>query len=340
MRFSLRLNNDLSVRQFGDLAVAAEECGFDQLWVSNDLFLRSAPVLQATAALRTERIELGIGLMNPYSMHVAEIAMVAATLDEASGGRFVLGVGSGATDFLSWIGIERKTPLADMRSTVRALRALLAGSSYEPETSNAFVTLREEAYLRFGARFEKGGSRRPIPIYVGAMGPRMLELCGELADGALPLLFPPEHWSTVEPLLERGVSRRSPELGELDAAACVWVSVAPDRAQARAVLADKVAYYGASLSDLLLDRLELERIDFAPVRRALAIDRDPVLARSLVTDDMLRIGVVGTPRDIVDRLRPLVEAGVRHLSFGPPLGPDPVAAVKLLGNEVLPALDR
>ena len=93
MRFSVRVNNDLSVAELTSLAVAAEAAGFDQVWVSNDLFLRSAPVLAATLAARTSRIALGIGVMNPYSVHPAELAMMAATLQEASGGRFLLGIG-------------------------------------------------------------------------------------------------------------------------------------------------------------------------------------------------------------------------------------------------------
>ena len=95
MKFSVRVNNDLSVAELTALAVAAEAAGFDQLWVSNDLFLRSAPVLAATLAARTSRIGLGIGVMNPYSVHPSELAMMAATLQEASGGRFLLGIGRG-----------------------------------------------------------------------------------------------------------------------------------------------------------------------------------------------------------------------------------------------------
>ena len=65
-------------------------------------------------------------------------------------------------------------------------------------------------------------------------------------------------------------------------------------------------------------------------------ERDPAKARALVTDTMLRIGVVGTAPDLIARLETLVAMGARHLSFGPPLGPDPLAAVEQLGRHVLP----
>ncbi|MGH3173208.1 MAG: LLM class flavin-dependent oxidoreductase, partial [Streptosporangiaceae bacterium] len=100
VRFSVRVNNDLGFAGLLALAEAAERAGFDQLWVSNDLFLRSAPVLAGALAARTGRIGLGISVMNPYSVHVSELAMAAATVQEVSGGRFLLGLGAGAEQFL------------------------------------------------------------------------------------------------------------------------------------------------------------------------------------------------------------------------------------------------
>jgi len=177
---------------------------------------------------------------------------------------------------------------------------------------------------------------RVTPIYLGAMSPGMLRLTGELADGALPLLFPPEHYFGVLPYIEQGGAARDASLGQLDLAACIWVSLDEDRAAARHALAQKVAYYGHALSPLILDRLGLTHADFAPIERALMAERDEPKALALVDDRMLAIGVVGTARDVIARIEPLAQAGARHLSFGPPLGPDPLAAVRLLGREVLP----
>lgn len=323
MRFSVRLNNDLPLAEYARLARAAEAAGFDQIWVSHDLFLRSAPVLLTTMLQATERIAVGSGVLNPYTLHPAELAMLAATLDELSGGRFLLGLAAGAANFLEWIGIRQEQPLATTRQAILAIRAALAG---EPVPGWG-----PEAYLRFPVR--------PVPIYLGAMSPGMLRLAGELADGALPLLFPPEHFATVSPLIAEGAARTGRSLDEIDLVACVWCSVAEDRAAAEAVLRDKIAYYGSALSSLILNRLGLAREDFRPIERALLIERDPVKARRLVTEPMLRIGLVGTPREIIARLERLVEMGARHLSFGPPLGPDPVAAIELLGREVLPRFE-
>ena len=327
MRFSIRLNNDLTLNEYTRLARAAEEVGFDQLYVSNDLFLRSGPVILAAIAGATERIEIGSGILNPYTIHPAEIAMLAATMDELSGNRFNLGLAAGAVDFLDWVGLSHGKPLAAVRETVTAIRGLLAGERVPLD--GEFLRWGEEAYLRFQAP-------RVTPIYLGAMGPRMLQLAGEIADGVLPLLFPPEHYYAVRPLIERGIEGRDPALGELDMPACIWVSLAEDAAAARRALAEKVAYYGYALSPLILDRLGLTVADFDAVKQAIAVENDVEKAIGMVTDQMLQIGVVGRPHDLITRLEPLVEAGADHLSFGPPLGPDRLDAVHLLGRHVLP----
>lgn len=327
MRFSIRLNNDLLISEYARLAIAAERAGFDQFWVSNDLFLRSAPVLLASVAAATTRIKLGTCILNPYTIHPAEIAMVAATLDELSGGRFLLGLAAGAGDFLGWVGLEQGRPLTMVLETVSVVRRLLAGDP-APFEGAALKGWTDRAYLRFPAR--------PVPIYLGAMGPRTLRAIGENADGGLPLLFPPEHYETVAPYVAEGAAAAGRPLEDVDLAACVWCSVDDDRDAAEAVLRDKISYYGHALGPLIYDRLGVAQEEFEPIERALQQDRDPALARALVTPAMLRIGLVGTPRDLIPRLEHLVELGVRHLSFGPPLGPDPLAAIETLGRHVLP----
>jgi 5,10-methylenetetrahydromethanopterin reductase len=311
MRFSIRLNNDVPVERFVRIASLAEEHGFDQVWVSHDLFWRSAPVLVTAAARATSRIALGVGVFNPVSMHTAEIAMAAATLHEVSEGRALLGIGAGADRFLRWAGLEFEPPVQRTRAAIRELRGLLAGeaaSGWDPE-----------GHLRTGpAR---------VPIYVGAMGPKMLELAGEVADGVLPLLFPPERYAYAARLIETGARRAGRDPAAIDLAACVWCSVDSDARRARRALAEKIAYFGASFSADLLERAALKPDDFPPGMTA-----------DQVTPGMLALGIAGDAGEIAERCRALADAGARHISFGPPLGPDPEQAVAALGRSVLPQL--
>ena len=334
MKFSLRLNNDLTVPQYIELARQAELLDFDQFWVSNDLFLRSAGVILTAVALNTGRIKIGSCILNPYTMNAAEIAMLAATLDEVSGGRFLLGLSAGAAEFLGWVGIRHGKPLTAVRESVSAIRQLLRSESAKCEGD--FLAWDEEAYMRF--HFQ-----REIPIYIGGMGPRMLALAGEIGDGALPLLFPPERYYKAHEQVAVGQRLRvdlhkedeSDEPDEkFDFATCIWVSASQDRSAARRMLAQKVAYYGSAMNDALLADLGLAKADFAPIDSALVADRDEARAIELVTDDMLKIGVVGDAAQIIERLEPLVADGAKHLSFGPPLGPDFGEALNILGEVV------
>jgi 5,10-methylenetetrahydromethanopterin reductase len=115
------------------------------------------------------------------------------------------------------------------------------------------------------------------------------------------------------------------------------VSVDDDLDRARAELAAKLAYYGPSIGAPMLAEAGLAPEDFLPAMRALETD-GPAAAAALVSDDMLQLGIAGDADAVVARCEGLAAAGATHLSFGPPLGPDPLAAVALLGSAVLPRL--
>ena len=177
----------------------------------------------------------------------------------------------------------------------------------------------------------------PVPVYLGGMGPRMLRLAGLVADGALPLLYPPEHFAIARDLILDGLHERGRALADFDLPACFWVSIHDDRAAGESALAEKLAYYGTSISAGLLRDSGLTPADFGP---AAALAQQGLPAAHLVTPAMLALGIAGDAGDVLDRCRTLISMGATHLSFGPPLGPNPVAAVELLGSDVLPALRR
>jgi 5,10-methylenetetrahydromethanopterin reductase len=327
VKFSLRLNNDLPVAEYVRLAVAAEQAGFDQFWVSDDLFFRSAPIILTAVALATSRIEIGTCILNPYTINPAEIAMLAATLDEVSNGRFNLGISSGAADFLNWLGIEAIGPRTAVIEAIEVINRLLRGE--RATFAGKFLNWNDETYLRFTPR-------RRVPVYIGAMSPKMLEEIGRVADGGLPLLFPPEHYAAVMPHIQRGADAAERAIDAIDVAACIWVSVSEDKTAAEDVLREKIAYYGHALSATILANLGLTHANFAEIEHAVMTENNLAKAKALVTPPMLQIGVAGTAQDLIPRLEKLVAGGARHLSFGPPLGPDLLDAVQVIGREIIP----
>ncbi len=327
MKFSLRLNNDHVVNDYMKWALLAESVGFDQFWVSNDLFIRSAPIILSAVAAATRRIEIGTCILNPYTIHPAEIAMMAFTLDELSGGRFNLGLSSGAGDFLGWIGIEQTKPRTAVIETVEFLNHLFSGGSLSH--TGTFLRWSQEAYLRIKPA-------RRIPIYLGAMSPLMVKEIGRIADGGLPLLFPPEHIQSIIPQVRSGAEETGRRFDEIDLAACIWCSISTDRAAARDALKEKIAYYGHAMSETILSQLGLRHSDFAEIEQAVMHNHDLKRAISLVTEPMMQIGIAGDAHDLILRIESLIHMGATHISFGPPLGPDITTAIETLGREVLP----
>jgi 5,10-methylenetetrahydromethanopterin reductase len=327
MRFSIRFNNDLPVRRYITLAQAAEAAGFDQFWVSDDLFLYGVWPILSACATATHRIELGTCIVNPYTTHPVEIAMQAVALAELSDGRFNLGLAAGAAEFLNWVGVPQERPLAVTAATLRRLRALFSGER-GPFNDAGLPAWGDEAHLRIPSR--------PIPLYLGAMSPQMHHLIGALADGGLPLLFPPEHYRVVAERVRAGADEAGRDPAAIDLAACIWISLDADRAAAETALRHKLAYYGNAMSDEALAQVGVDRAEVQAVAATLAATHDLARAAAQVPAPLLRIGIAGDAPALIRRLEDLVALGATHLSFGPPLGPDPFRAIELLGRRVLP----
>jgi 5,10-methylenetetrahydromethanopterin reductase len=174
-RIGVRLGQELDPHRCIELAVVTEASGYSSLWFAeNPLHRAILPALSA-CALRTERIRLGIGIINTYQHHPSLIAMEAGTLDELARGRVLLGIGSGVGSRIAHLGFDYR-PVTALRDATQIIRTLLRGveASYR---GRAFSVDR----VRLGFR----PPRQDMPIYFASMGDRSLALCGELADGLI-----------------------------------------------------------------------------------------------------------------------------------------------------------
>lgn len=193
-----------------------------------------------------------------------------------------------------------------------------------------FLKWTDEAYLRFKPL------RRQIPIYLGALSPNMLRAIGEWADGGLPLLFPPEHFKVILPYIQEGAAKAGRPLDEIDLSGCVWCAISEDRRAAERALAAKIAYYGHALSPLIWASLGVTAEEFAPIEQTVMAENDMEKAITMVTPAMMQIGLVGEGKDLIPRLEALASLGLRHISFGPPLGTDRLQAIQIIGREIIP----
>lgn len=328
MRFGLRLNGDSGTLQRAvQLATLAEAVGFDYVWYCQDLFKRDAWVALTAIATATRRIRLGTCIVNPFSADPSELAMRAASLQELSGGRFVLGIGVGDPTFLDWVGRRQSAPVTGLREAIGLLRRLLRGEA-APAEGRVFTGWKEEAQLRFPIA-------APTPIYIGGQGPRLLELMGELGDGALPTVFPPESMERAMAGIRAGAARAGRSLSEIDINACVWWSIARSRRAAQDSLRHLIAYYGPLMLAENLAPIGLTPADFGPIAAA-ARRGEWATAEAQVTDPMFRMAIYGDTESMVEKLRWLEGLGVNQINIGPPLGPDPEEALRLTGERVIP----
>jgi 5,10-methylenetetrahydromethanopterin reductase len=312
-----------------ELAVAAERAGVDQVWFPHDPFMRHTWALTVAAAEHTERVGLGGMAINPYTSDPFEIATYLATLDELSGGRALLGLGLHTDEMLRWVGYEPDDYLVRTREAVELIRRLLRGEVAEHD-GEAF-RWSEAAYLRFRPVRER------VPIYIACFGEEFLKLSGAIGDGSLPMVTPPESAATVAARVRAGAEEAGRDPAEVDIAGCMWLSVSQDGSAAKAFMRKMVAYFGPYLDPEALALVGVSRDDFAEMKPLVESGRVDEAA-ALVSDAMLRLAIVGTPDEVIERLGAARDAGITQANLGGPLGPDPEEALRLLGERVLPAL--
>jgi F420-dependent oxidoreductase-like protein len=212
----------------------ADELGYDSAYVTHIAGRDSLTVLMAYAAA-TDRIRLGTGVLPMYSRTPVATAQQAATIDEFSGGRMVLGIGvSHQVTVESWYGSRIERPVAEMREYVGALRAMFEGRDIPP--GKKFPT-----QFRF-----MGLEPRPeLPIYIAALSPNMLRLAGEVADGVMLWLCNPGYIrDVVVPEVAAGRERAGKGMEGFDIVAAVPAAVTDDQAGAfETMRGDLITYW-------------------------------------------------------------------------------------------------
>lgn len=328
MKFGLRLIQWLGTPgQLIDLAVLAEQEGFDEVWFPHDPFMYNTWALASATAARTSRITIGSIATNPYTTDPSEIATFVATLDLISNGRAAVGIGLHTDTMVGWTGHDAGDRLERTRVTVDIVRRLLRGETVSGQVGPFKWT--EECFLRFAPL------RPDPPLLVAAWDKDYLELSGEIGDGSMPMITPPESAPLMTAPIHAGARRAGRDPAEVEIAGCAWLSVAAEPAAAGEILRSMVAYFGPYLERAPLAAIGLTPEELAPLK-ALVDQGRLDEATAAVTDDMLRLGIVGTPDDVVAQVRSLADAGITHVSLGGPLGPDPEEAIRLVGRQVIP----
>jgi len=226
-RVALYLQDAHDLRDGLEYVKYAEKRGFEAVWQAESRLVRDAIVPMAAYAAVSDRIKVGSGVINNWTRNIGLLAATFLTLDDLAPDRVICGIGAWWDPLARNVGIQRRKPLTAMRETVQLLRQLL---------NMERVTYHGEFHHVDGIELDVvHGRREPrnVPIMVGATGDKMMELTGEIADGAvLNYCVPPEYNDRAMELLDRGARKAGRTLGEIDRPQLVVCSVDVDRERA------------------------------------------------------------------------------------------------------------
>ncbi len=297
--FGVLLESNWTVERDVELAIAADRSGYDSVWANGNVFGRDPVTVLALLATQTQRVRLGTNVINAFIRHPILIASSAATLNDASKGRCILGFGSAYPDVLNRIGIEGERPLTRVKEAIGLVRSLLAGESV---TFKGVEFAMNDAKLRFEPKVR-------IPIYLGlGEGPRMQRLAGELCDGAIISEAIDEQYKRQVGQVRKGLALAKRNPADFPIVMNSMVSVAKKREDAVNALRPSVA---ARLGRKATSEGRFG-VDDETIRKYVA---EP---RSIPVDYIQHLAIAGTPDDCVGRINELRKIGITGVAHRHP----------------------
>ena len=296
---SVKTELDLLIRLYdyerpqdvGDRAVEAEELGFDRITVGETTDWNIVPPL-TLAADRTAELGISNDVVSPYGRTPAVLAQTALTLQDASDGRFRLGLGPSSPAITErWHGLEFDRPLRRTRETIEVIRAV-----YE----NGNPAYEGEIFEIDGLNYDRGVPENPPPIDVATLGPKATEMAGRFGDGWAPQLFTKDGLEDRLEDLERGAELAGKDLSDLRVAPIVRCIAGEDRETARSKARSTFAFllggYGPYYGNSVAEQGYQDVVD--EIRTAWE-ERDTDAMAAALPDEVLdELGAVGTPNDV------------------------------------------
>jgi 5,10-methylenetetrahydromethanopterin reductase len=298
-----------TVPEVARTAQLCERNGLDSFWVADQRWMRDVYVSLAAAAGRTERVLLGTRVTDPYIRHPGLTAVAVASLDELSGGRAVLGIGPGGSGFAE-IGLRRERPVAALRESIGLIHQLWSG---DPSALDGEVVRWNGGRLDFDCRPD-------IPVVLATRGPKLLELAGELADGAIIAVgTAPEAIAWARDRISAGERRADRAPGSTELLHMTYITLDRDPRLARQAV--KHGLLGAVVgSHPRYDFLRAGGLEIPPALYAYleSGQRDRARILELIPDAMVdRLAIAGTADDCAEQLGGLLDTGIQHVLLAP-----------------------
>jgi alkanesulfonate monooxygenase SsuD/methylene tetrahydromethanopterin reductase-like flavin-dependent oxidoreductase (luciferase family) len=299
----------------------AEQCGFEELWVHEDYFYHGGFAAAAMALTATARITVGIGIVSALVRHPAVTAMEIATLAGAHPGRLRVGIGHGAPEWMRQLGLQQKSPLGTLREVLTSVQRLLRGE-----------TLSQSGLFHFDA-VRLTYPSPDVPLYTGVIGPKSLELSGELADGTVvTVMAGPKYIERARQITADAAARSArsrPHVLPTLSYCFIDRDGAAARRAARAALAQMLALAGP---DLLT---HVYGIDDS-LRDMIARGGANVVEAEMPDEWIDWFAAAGEPDQCLERLRSLRDAGSTSVVLALTDPATVRSSLGLLATEVLP----
>jgi len=306
-RLALYLQDAHSLQEGIELCQYAEDRGFEAVWQAESRLVRDAIVPMAAFAATTKKLKVGSGVTNNWTRNIGLLAATFLTLDDLAQDRIICGIGAWWDPLASKVGIKRRKPLSAMRETVEVLRRLLNMEN---------VTFHGEFHYVDGIQLDVVHGRtepRNVPIYIGATGMKMMELTGEIADGAvLNYLVNPKYNLQAMDALERGAKKAGKSIDDIDRPQLMICSVGEDRQKALDAARKMITQYlgqqphlmkASGVSQELLD-------DIHQVLTWPATEEEIENAMHLVPDDVVQMCTAsGSPDEVKAKVREYIDNG-------------------------------
>jgi len=306
-RVALYLQDAHELQEGMKLAQFAEKHGFEAVWQAESRLVRDAIVPMAAFAAVTERIKVGSGVINNWTRNIGLLASTFLTLDDLARDRIICGIGAWWDPLAANVGVQRRKPLLAMRETIEVMRRLL---------NMERVTFEGEFHKVKGIELDVvHGRREPrhVPLMIGATGPKMMELTGEISDGAvLNYCVAPEYNIGALERLKAGAEKAGRALDEIDRPQLIVCSVHTDKAKAldgaRTLLTQYLAQQphiakASNVSDEVVKKIQ--NILGWPATKAQIKEAMPLVPDELVQ----RITASGTPEEVKAKVRQYVANG-------------------------------
>lgn len=334
MKLSMPLVYSGNPRETADQIAGLEDAGLDLVWVAEPYGF-DAPTLMGYLAAKTEKVQIGAGILNVYSRTPGALLQTAAGLDNVSGGRAVIGLGaSGPQVIEGFHGVPYDRPLGRTREIIEIIRM---GLRREALVSDGIFKLPLPADQGLGLgkplKLLNKPERPAVPLWVAALGNKNVAMAAEVADGWLPFLFLPEKAQQVwGEALAQGAAKRSADLAPLEISAGGMVAIGEDVKGMLDFMRPTYALYvggmGARGKNFYFDlACQYGYEEQATKIQDLYLGGNKRDAEALVPEEWLEAGnLVGPASYVQERIAAFREAGVTNLSVVP-ASEDPAATI-------------